>query len=72
LSKTQYHLTKGKQNTQLDECHIPYTVPSANIFAEQRVYGHRLSVKSLKRMEHAARYSKEAWVRNFDLKIIEK
>ena len=32
------HLTKGKQ---LAECHIPCTVPSANIFTIQRVCGHR-------------------------------
>jgi len=38
---TSYYLTKGKRNTKLAECHIPYTVPSANIFTIQRVYGRR-------------------------------
>jgi len=38
---TPYYLTKGKQKTKLAECHIPYTVPSANIFTVQRVYGRR-------------------------------
>jgi len=25
------HLTEGKQNTKLAECHIPYTVPRGNL-----------------------------------------
>jgi len=36
-----FYLTEGKQNTKLAECHIPYTVPSANIFTIQCVYGRR-------------------------------
>ena len=31
---------------QLAECHIPYTVPSANIFTIQRVYGCKLHKKA--------------------------
>jgi len=43
ISTNDFHLTgtEGKQNTKLAECHIPYTVLSANIFTIQRVYGHR-------------------------------
>jgi len=36
-----FHLTEGKQNTKLAEYVIPYTVPSANIFTIQHVYGRR-------------------------------
>ena len=40
IAANDLQLTEGKQNTKLAECHILYTVLSANIFTI-RVYGHR-------------------------------
>ena len=49
-----YNLPK-ENKTQLAECHIPYTVPSANIFTIQRVYGRRLMGAGKPKMECAMR-----------------
>jgi len=32
ISTNDLYLTEGKQNTKLAECHIPCTVPNANLF----------------------------------------
>jgi len=32
ISTNDLHLTEGKQNTKLAECHIPYTVPECQHF----------------------------------------
>ena len=49
-----YNLLKVNK-TQLAECHIPYTVPSANIFTVQRAYGCRLMGAGKPQTKHAAR-----------------
>ena len=44
-NETPFHLTERKQKTKRAECHIPYTVPSDNIFTIQRIYGRRQRAK---------------------------